>query len=192
MNRYVRAVLAGAAGMLLVLAGPLPAAADVPWPDTADCATGEFTGQATGPADRLGPFLELSGWVGPCPPDPKDTAPQVRGRYGFAYLEHVKVISPGQLFRGRLIDSRLRPYQSATGPTAFAGRFDFGMVRPDIADVSICLMRDATTRLACAIVELRLGVPTATWVPVTDPRVQGRVTVLSPGGETHPNCGTCL
>lgn len=192
MNRYLRAMIAGATVLLLLLAAPTPAVADALWPDPADCAVGEFTGQVIGPADEFGAYLELSGWVGPCPPDAKDPEPQVRGRFGFAYLERSKVITGQQPFRGRLFDKRLRPYQSASGPTEFVGRFDFGLVDADVADASICLMRDATTRLACAAVELDAGAPRATWIAVTEPRVQGRVTVIEVRGETTPNCGTCL
>ncbi|GAA4473357.1 hypothetical protein [Phytohabitans houttuyneae] len=198
MNTYLRAVIAGAAGLLLVVAAPGSAAfGDELWPDTADCATGEFSDPVIRPSDQLGPVLELRGRVGPCPKSDKDPDPRVSGRFGFAYVGWTAVLSPGRQptvrAAGVVYDKRLRPYEAATEPTEFAGRFDFaaGEYVGDGA-AAICLMRDPATRLACLVVELDDDLPTVTPVPVTDPRVQARMTVVPTGGNTWPNCGTCL
>lgn len=198
MKRYIRAVIAGAAGLLLVVASPVSAAVgDELWPDTADCAVGEFADPIIRPPDQLGPVLELHGRVGPCPKSDKDPNPRVSGRFGFAYVGWTAVYSPGQrpvvVSAGHVYDKRLRPYQAEIEPTEFAGRFDFAAAE-NVGNgaAAICLMRDPTTRLACLVVELGDDQPTVTPVPVTDPRVQTQMTVVPVGGSTWPNCGTCL
>ena len=200
MKRFIRAAIAGAAGLLLVVAGPVTAAVgDELWPDTAACAVGEFTAVVVGPPDEFGPVLELRGRVGPCPKSEKDPDPRVSGRFGFAYVGWTTVMSPGQQLppvvpAGRLYDKKLRPYKAATEPTEFAGHFNFDAAESvgDGAAAAICLVRDTTTRLACLIVELGDDTPTVTPVPVTDPRVRVQITVLPGGSNTWPNCGTCL
>jgi hypothetical protein len=198
MKRYIRAVIAGAAGLLLVVASPVSAAVgDELWPDTAGCAIGEFTDPVIRTPDQLGPVLELQGRVGPCPKSETNPDPRVSGRFGFAYVGWKAVFSQGQrpeiVAAGQVYDTRLRPYQAQTEPTQFAGRFDFAAAE-HVANgaAAICLMRDATTRLACLVVELGDDQPTVTRVPVTDPRVQTQMTVVKVGGNTWPNCGTCL
>lgn len=199
MKRFIRAAIAGAAGLLLVVAGPVTAAVgDEIWPDTAACAVGEFTAITIGPPDDLGPLLELRGRVGPCPKSEKDPDPRVSGRFGFGYLGWKAVMSPGQqlppvVSAGRLYDKALRPYKAATEPTEFAGRFNFAAGEyVGNGAAAICLVRDPSTRLACLVVELGADVPTVTPVPVTDPRVRAQITVVPAGGNTWPNCGTCL
>jgi hypothetical protein len=198
MKRYIRAAIAGAAGLLLVVAGPVSAAVgDELWPDTADCAVGAFADPVIGPPDQLGTVLELHGWIGPCPKSEKDPEPRVSGRFGFAYVGWKTVFGSGQrptvVAAGQMYDKRLRPYKAENEPTEFAGRFDFAAAEY-VADgaAAICLMGDPATRLACLVVELGDDLPTVTPVPVTDPRVQARMTVVATGGNTWPNCGTCL
>lgn len=198
MKRFIRAAIAGAAGLLLVVAGPVTAAlGDKLWPDTAGCAVGEFTAVVIGPPDELGPFLELRGRVGPCPKSDKDPDPKVSGRFGFAYVGWTAVFSPGQrptvVAAGQVYDKRLRPYKAEAEPTEFAGRFDFAAAEHvGEGAAAICLVRDPSTRLACLVVKLGDDLPTVTPVPVNDPRVQARMTVVPVGGNTWPNCGTCL
>jgi hypothetical protein len=196
MNRHLRAVLTGAAALLLAVTGAGPATAgDDLWPVTADCAVGAITGHTvTGPPDHRGPAIDLYGWVGPCPPDDKDTAPEVAGEFGFAYLGLGGTQNEGMYRAGEVFDSRLRPYESATGQTTFVGRIDFAVARKaGVDEMPLCLMRDTQFRIACVHVELLSpDLATVTQVAVTDPRVLGRVLVTRIGPATTPNCATCL
>jgi len=196
ISSYARMVVACAVGLALAATAPVPATAagDPTWPDTANCAVGGFTGHVTGPSGGTRPYLELSGWVGPCAPSDKDPEPSVSGRFGFAYMNFPWMPAPGKDPRGGLLyNERLRFYESATGTTAFAGQFDFELARTNgEPEMPICLISDTTSKLSCVVVELDGTVPSVTPVEVTDPRVRGGITFARKGGGTTPNCGTCL
>jgi len=188
MKRYIRNVLASAAGLLLALTVPSAATADVyGWSDAARCATGMFTGYVVGPPNLAGPLV-LSGRIGPCRPNAG-----VSGRFGFAYPAGRDVaVEPPQ--PGRVYEPRLRSYASATGQTLFSGHFDFRTASSfGHAQMPVCLMKDLYNRLACVIVELAPdGTPTVTQTSTFDPRVGGPLVLYTPGTEHTPNCGTCL
>jgi hypothetical protein len=194
MNRYARALVAVASGLVLVAASPssVSAGEDTIWP-SAECATGEFTGHVAS-FDGRWPRLSLSGWAGPCE-DEKDPDAVTGRRFGFAYYPYP---APTPFSAGRLYSMRLRSFQSPTGPTAFAGSFDFSTAMlHDSPDMPICLMRDLRSRVACVLVRLDTdAVPTVTPLAVDDPRVSNVVVYAteSPGedAEPTPNCGWCL
>lgn len=194
MKRYIRNVLASAAGLLLALTVPSVATAALSgWPDPARCATGMFTGHVVGPPSVNGPLV-LSGRIGPCRPSAGNPDPWVSGRFGFAYPPGRYVLDvPPQ--PGRVYATRLRSYTSATGQTLFAGHFDFQTASLfGHAQMPVCLMKDLHTRLACVIVELAPdGTPTVTHTTPSDPRAAGPLVLYSnPDTEHTPNCGTCL
>lgn len=201
MKRYVRGVVAVLTLLAVAAAAPAAAAADEPrtqvdpWPNPAACATGEFTGHVGNPPGSPRLTLSLSGWAATCP-DPKGGHP-TGAAFGFAYFGwHDKVGATGRLF-----PERLRRYDNPNGATPFAGDYDFHSALEGSPDaMSICLMRDAQTRLACVAVSIISGTaggsPTVTQVATDDPWVTGPVTVAAePDGEGHPidgGCGTCL
>jgi hypothetical protein len=191
--------LAGTVAVLATLVAAalpmVPAAADdepVPWPDTAACATGEFTGHTVHPPDFQGLYLELTGWAQQCGDEKEGAPPPPAARFGFAYFAPPEKESAA----GLLFEGRLRSYGPGLERTPFAGRFDLSATGPYPTDSPICLMRDRTTRVACVQVRMVFfgQAPSLVVTPLApgDAVVTGPVTVHPDGSETTPNCGHCL
>jgi hypothetical protein len=165
-----------------------------PWPHTVACATGAFTGHVFREPDTRGTYLELSGWVRPCPG--ALTGELGLAKFGFAYLREAWSPDKTPMVEGVMHSQRLRLYESADAPTPWSGRLDVRGTGEPRSQATLCLMANRVTRVACVTISLITSGahPTATInpIPLDDPSVAHQAIVFTPGPRPDPECGACV
>jgi hypothetical protein len=166
-----------------------------PWPHTVACATGAFTGHVFREPDSWGTYLELSGWVRPCPG--ALTGELGLAKFGFAYMREPALYPDKEpVAEGVMHRQRLRLYESADAPTPWSGRLDVRGTGEPRSQATLCLMANRDTKVACVTISLIMSgahpTATITAIPLDDPSVADHTIVFVEGNQPVPECGACV
>lgn len=197
MNGRIRPAraLATMAVLVTVLVTSGPHAARAEWTPTspppatwnaATCATAAITGHQALSAGIFPANIAIQGWIAPCAP-PQDAA--------FGIIRYHR--DAGVLVWWGQTSGPLRPYLSATAPTAF------DLTTVDVPSLvaaygplqAVCVARAPEDRLACVAVENSAdGQPITVDIPVDDVRVTMPpwYYLVDNRDVINPVCGTCV
>jgi len=181
--RTAAAVLAGLLSLVIATPASASGGSGPAWIQ-APCATGAIT-------DHLGSpdgWVSLAGWIQPCgEPMPDASFGVIR------YHEHAARL----LYR--YPSEMVRPYASATAPTAFTAEYNaylhgaieqqqYGALR------AICVVRNLHAPVACVRIDRPVdgGAPLVAPLAVDDPRTSVPVVLLPAEKKLDPACGNCV